>query len=102
MAFACHTCNRTFARERYLNDHMNQVHDKSSIVICEKCNKQFITSATLRRHHPRCKGKKTEQTDCICEQCSRVYRNIRSLTYHMKSSNGNTPSSSSLFEEDSQ
>ena len=93
--FTCDTCNRTFARKTYLNKHIKHVHEKSSNVICEKCNEQFSTSATLRSILPRCKGKKIDQTEYICEKCSRVYSNKRSLTYHMKSCNGNVPSSSS-------
>ena len=52
--FKCDICKSTFTRERNMCRHKENVHEKSTGVCCNECNKTFSRVDSLKRHEKVC------------------------------------------------
>ena len=68
---SCSECNQMFRKQRYLNSHMREVHDRlAELSTCEICLKQF-KYFHLNKHIQNVHTKE----DSHCDECGKVYSN---------------------------
>ena len=48
--FSCKYCERVFRNRGHLNEHVSGVHERSLVVPCPICQKDFATRKRMRKH----------------------------------------------------
>ena len=92
---SCPKCNKTFSKEGYLENHLNQANPCDKPITCKKCGAVFKTVQNLNQHRRRktdCSIIKNEQIDSTsetkisqkCPLCENGYYSISDLKKHMK------------------
>ena len=49
--FECKTCDKKFGLKAYLNMHIQEVHIKKTLAVCDKCSKIFTSIPKFRAHY---------------------------------------------------
>lgn len=78
--FKCNQCDNLFSIERYLKEHIKDVHDLADPVVCSDCGKMFKTPKRLQYHRRQHLG-----TEYICKICDKFFVNKRLLLDHTSS-----------------
>lgn len=83
----CVTCDRTFARLKYLKKHIREVHEKAIRYFCGTCNKEFNRKGNLIEHQLIHEGKYLAK----CDTCGKSYRTASALKLHKRTHTGEKP-----------
>ena len=70
-------CGKQFIGQKLLKDHMNS-HTGVRPYVCSRCEKTYLTSASLNHHRKSC-GIKVS-----CNECGMVFASVSSLSDHKK------------------
>ena len=85
--FKCDICESVFTRERNMRRHKKNVHEKSTGVCCNKCNKTFSRVDSLRAHQKVCSK---------CRRCNKQFETLNLLNNHRRFSKKATPMKNSV------
>ena len=80
----CNQCEKVFASSSSLSHHKRS-HNKSDIVTCELCGKQFRTN-NLKRHKESCKkvGLDSDKIMFKCDTCGMDFKEETKFNYTVK------------------
>ena len=80
----CYQCEKVFASSSSLSHHKRS-HNKSDIVTCELCGKQFRTN-NLKRHKESCKkvGLDSDKIMFKCDTCGMDFKEETKFNRHLK------------------
>ena len=90
--FQCQYCEKTFALENNLTDHMR--YHSGLTYNCAYCGRKFGSKSTWRRHEARHKGVQQH----LCDVCGKGFRSREGLAYHVVEHN--EPGTSPQFQCD--
>lgn len=76
----CISCNRSFAKFKYLKKHVAEVHEKMFQLSCHICKRQFNRKANMVEHMLIHENKYTAK----CHVCSKSYRTPSALRLHLR------------------
>ena len=99
--YNCPKCNKTFNKQGYLKNHLNQAYPCNEPIICKKCGDEFKTVQSLNKHLRRktnCMKIKTNDSystpiitesnkDNKCYICGKTYSTKSNLKRHRKTCN---------------
>ena len=92
--FSCHACDKTYAGNFNLKDHVRIVHEGKRDFRCDLCEKPFGRKETLKTHLALVHGKveinednltRTAEKKYSCEFCEKSYTRPHNLKSHMES-----------------
>ncbi|KAI8127702.1 hypothetical protein FF38_11256 [Lucilia cuprina] len=75
----CKICNKEFATQRYLNQHMNVHLDERATHKCNYCEKEYVTQTALNNHKRLHEGQTLE-----CMECGKQFTRNYELEIHMR------------------
>ena len=78
--FSCKLCDKTYTKKRYLQSHIEGIHQTSSDLHCSECNVSFSKYSNLERHVKSVHLGKTFD----CDQCSKKFKTKFALNSHTK------------------
>lgn len=84
----CHDCGKIYKDERALYQHYRRSHQPHLHVQCDKCTQTFAFGSLLRRHQPKCRGRKLAQAKSRCNQCFKSFYSENRLRRHKESHQG--------------
>ena len=90
--FQCQYCDKTFALENNLTDHMR--YHSGLTYNCAYCGRKFGSKSTWRQHEARHKGVQQH----LCDVCGKGFRSRKGLAYHVV--DHNEPGTSPQFQCD--
>ena len=87
----CHICDQPFANRAEYKKHEDETHVKEGMIVCpyENCDKRYRVTETrngqsrlIVRHIERHKAKGNE-SEHVCSECGKTFKNRKSLVPHM-------------------
>ena len=69
--FKCDNCDKIFRRKELLNAHLDQVHNNTSKVKCDFCEKKMLITS-LKIHM---KYAHSKQAEIKCDKCDKSFKN---------------------------
>lgn len=76
----CLSCDRNFAKLRYLKKHLREVHEKATPFSCDICGKEFNRKSNLTEHLLIHENKYL----ATCPTCKKSYRTQSALKLHLR------------------
>ena len=80
---SCHICDKSFAANRNLLDHIARVHEEKKPFKCDNCGDSFGTKQILQRHNNRKHSKIRIKQEFPCPKCDLILCRKDVLTKHI-------------------
>ena len=68
--FKCKQCNKTYKTRQHLNQHVQNIHEKKQIILCDHCEKDFQYNGTIIAH---LSNRKCNEFDITAQSCNHYY-----------------------------
>ena len=80
---SCSICDKSFAANRNLLDHIARVHEDKKLFKCDNCGDCFGTKQILQRHNNRKHSKIRIKQEFPCPKCKQICSRKDTLTKHI-------------------
>lgn len=91
----CEYCNKTFSNVYILKTHISQIHIQEVKFVCGDCGKTFNRNSNLKWHQLIHQN----ELPCVCKICSRSFRTLSGLNLHKRMHTGEKPYGCHLCEK---
>lgn len=85
--YACHICEKEFANQHILKNHVSEIHTNAQQHECKQCGRLFNRLANLRHHELIHK----EELPCKCTVCGKAFRTSSGVRLHLRTHTGDKP-----------